>query len=135
VRTPFANCVVNGCNALVAGPIATAPEVENCEPWHGHTNRVPENPVTVQPSCVHVAVSAVKVSWPVCATKNVPNDVCTIAIEPTAASADAASIVTDTMRPATAAAADGSCDADVDEGDVELPPQAATELRASIEAA
>ena len=54
------------------------------------------------------------------ATRNVPNDVCTIAIPPTAASTDAASIVTDTVRPATAAVADGSCVAV--EGDVELPP-------------
>jgi len=134
VTTPFVNRVVNCCNALVAGPFVAAPEVENCEPWHGHTNRSPANPEIVQPSCVHVAVNAVKASCAVRATKNVPNDVWIIAIAPTGASADAASIVTDTVRPATAAAADGSCTA-IGDGDVELSPQAAMELRASIEAA
>jgi hypothetical protein len=134
VTTPFANWVVNCCKDLDAGPIVTAPEVENCEPWHGHTNRLPANPEISQPSCVHVAVKAVKESCAVRATRNVPRDVLTIAIPPTGASADAASIVTDTVRPATAAAADGSCTA-VDEGPAELPPHAATEPRASIEAA
>ena len=133
MTTPFTNWVVNCCNDLVAGPIVTPPEVENCEPWHGHTNRLPANPEIVQPSCVHVAVKAVKESCAVRATRNVPNDVCTIAIPPTAASTDAASIVADTVRPATAAVADGSCVAV--EGDVELPPQAARELSASMEAA
>ena len=89
----------------------------------------------VQPSCVHVAVSAVKEFCAVRATRNAPNDVWTIAADPTEASAGAASIVTDTTRPATVAVADGSCGADPDEGDVELPPHAAAELRASSDAA
>jgi hypothetical protein len=108
--------------------------VVNCEPWHGHANWLPVNPVIMHPSWVHVAVRAVNEFGAVWATRNVPNDVCTLAAEPTAVSAEAASTVIDTIRPVTDAVTDASGGADVD-GDVELPPQAATVPRASIEAA
>ena len=122
VRTPLENCVGYCCSGIVAGPIPTAPVVVNCDPWHGHTNRLLENPVIVQPSCVHVAVRAVNESCAVWATRNVPNGVCTIAAEPTVASGEVASIVTDTTCPATVAEAAPSWGTEGDEGDVGLPP-------------
>ena len=56
-----------------------------------------------------------------------------MAAEPTVANAVAASTFTETTRPATVAAADPSGAAD--EGEVGLPPHAASEPRATIEAA
>lgn len=121
-------------NGLFAGPFATLPEVVNREPWHGHTNWLPANPLTVHPSCVHVALRAVKVSCAVRATRNVPSGVWTVAMEPTAASTDALSTATETSRPARLAAAVGSPVAGVD-GELGPPPHAAAEPRASAEAA
>lgn len=44
----------------MAGPFTTDPLVLYCDPWHGHTNRFEENPVTMHCSCVQTAVSALK---------------------------------------------------------------------------
>ncbi len=61
VSTPLANCELNVRSERAAGPFTTPPLVLKREPWHGQTNVVPENPVTVHPSCVHVAVNTEKV--------------------------------------------------------------------------
>ena len=124
VRTPFANWVGYCCRARAAGPFATPPDVVNCDPWHGHTKRLLSYPVIVQASWVQVAVRAVNESCAVRPTRNTPNEVCTIAAEPTAARADAESTLTDTTLPAVVAATDASCGAE-SEGDVGLPPHAA----------
>ena len=54
---------------------------------------LPEMPLTVQPSCVHTAVTAVNVSCAVRETSALPAALCTSAALPIAASGDAASIV------------------------------------------
>jgi hypothetical protein len=119
----------------VAGPLATAPVVVNRDPWHGHTYWLPENPVIVHASCVQVAVSAVNDSSPVLDTRNLPSALWTIAAEPTAANGDAASIVTDTLRPLTVADTELSADADPEDGDVGLPPPHAAIAPAAATAA
>jgi hypothetical protein len=67
--------------------------------------------------------------------RNVPSDVWSDAAEPTVANADALSIVTETVRPLTVPETALSGGADVDEGDVELPPHAATVPAVSSDAA
>ena len=47
---------LNCCSGRLAGPITTEPDVENADPWHGQTKVDIDDPVTVQPSCVQVAV-------------------------------------------------------------------------------
>jgi len=79
----------------------------------------------VHDSCVQIAVSAVKASCAVREMRNVPSEVCSAAAVPTAASGDPLSIVTETVRPLTVPETALSAGADVEDGDVELPPQAA----------
>jgi len=109
------------------------PDVENVEPWHGHTNWEPEKPVTVQPSCVHVAVRTVALVVPVLVIRKLPRLVCAMAIPPVLASAPEPTAIV-TTRPLT------TPDTDVNgvefaDGDVGLPPQPATVPRASSPAA
>ena len=75
VRTPPAKRVANERNDVVAGPWITAPLVLYVEPWHGQTYCALWNPLTTQPSCVQIAVSAVKEPADVCATRKLPADV------------------------------------------------------------
>jgi len=71
-----------------------------------------------------MAVNAEKASCPVRATRNWPSVVDTIAAEPEAASGDAASTATETIRPETVALADCRGGAELPEGEVGLPPHA-----------
>jgi hypothetical protein len=128
------NCVEYCCSALVAGPLTTAPAVLNRELWQGHTNWLLAKPVIAHPSCVHVAVSTLNASWPVRAMRKVPSDVCTVAAEVTAARADPLSIVTDTVRPLTVPFTALSWEAEVEEGEV-LPPLQAAKVPAASTAA
>jgi hypothetical protein len=57
----------------------------------------------VQPWCVHVAVSAIKESWPVWATSSPPLLYCTNAALPTAANGDEESMLSVMVLPETAA--------------------------------
>jgi hypothetical protein len=79
----------------------------------------------VHDSWVQTAVSAVKASCAVREIRKVPSEVCVVAAAPTAASGDAPSIVTETVRPLTVPDTVLSGGAVEDDGDVELPPQAA----------
>src|ERR1051325_1054529 len=76
----------------------------------------------MQPSCVQVAVSAVNVPADVCATRKLPDEVCTSAAPPTGLSGELASIVSVAAPPTTPALTVGSCGTSL--GLVELPPQA-----------
>ena len=79
---------------------------------------------------MQIAVSTLNESCPVWATRNVPRDVCKIAAEPTAASAEPPSIVTDTVRPLTVPDTDGRGGA-VDDGEEGLPHAASPAAAAS----
>ena len=79
--------------------------------------------LTVQPSCVQVAVSAVTVASPVRARRKLPTDVCVMAKPPTVANAPDARD-TEIVLPETDPDADASAVEEL-EGDVGLPPQAA----------
>jgi hypothetical protein len=59
------------------------------------------NPVIVHVWCVQIVVSALKLSWPVRATRNAPPELRTIAAPPTPARGDAESICTTTVLPLT----------------------------------
>lgn len=101
VNTPSENVDVNLRSGDEAGPFATAPSVVYFELWQGQTKRRPLYSVTVQPSCVHTAVSTVKAVWAVRATRKSPREVSTVATLPTALKAPAESIGTETVRPGT----------------------------------
>ena len=103
------------------------------DPWQGHSKLLPDEFDTVHPSCVHTAVSTVNALDEVRAIRNVPIDVDVVAIEPLFASGDVEPIGIDTTRPATVPLTDAS--GVPDDGDVGLPPQAASEPSASSEAA
>jgi hypothetical protein len=77
----------------------------NVEPWHGHTNCEPENPVMAQPSCVQVAVNTVAALADVRVTRNVPMEVCAMPMPPADASGVPV-VVMVTVRPLTAADTD-----------------------------
>jgi hypothetical protein len=79
------------------------------------------NPLTAQASWVQTAVTVAKVVCAVRAMRYVPVDTVTIAAPPTAASGDAASIVTVRVRFDTVPDTDGTTGAEL--GDVLLPPQ------------
>jgi hypothetical protein len=79
--------------------------------------------VTVQPSCVQVAVRAVTVASPVRARRKLPSDVCVVARPPTVANEPDARD-TEIVLPETDPDADASGVPELD-GDVGLPPQAA----------
>lgn len=79
-------------------------------------------PLTAQPSCVQTAVSAVNAFCAVRAMRYVPVDAVTVAAPPTAASGDAASIVSVSVRLTRVPETDGSAGAEL--GEVELPPHA-----------
>ena len=107
----------------MAGPFWTAPLVLNRDPWQGHTNACPLNPVIVQLSCVQVAVTAVKVSAPVWATRMRPFGLWTRAALPTDARGEPASmfkvappLAAVALRVASAGTSGGS------EPPVTLPP-------------
>jgi hypothetical protein len=106
----------------------------NVEPWHGHTNWDPENPLMVQPSWVHTAVKTLREAASVRARRNVPIDVCVIAIPPVVASGEPAAIGTETVRPLTVAPTEAN-DCALSEGPVGLPPQPAADAMASAPAA
>jgi hypothetical protein len=120
VRTLFENCVGNCCSDDTAGPRTTTPFVLKREPWQGQTNSWLSKPVIVHVSCVQIAVIAVNEFWAVWATRKFPTLACTRAALPTAASGDAASIVTVTAPFTTGAFTEGSEGAE--DGDVGLPP-------------
>src|SRR5262245_43025622 len=69
-----------------------------------------------------MAVSTLKLSCDVRATRNVPSEVCSMAAEPTEASAGEPSIETDTVRPLTVPDTELNCGAPPPEGEVGLPP-------------
>jgi hypothetical protein len=103
------------------------------DPWQGHAKLLPDEFDTVHPSCVHTAVSTVNALADVRAIRNAPIEVSVSAIDPLFASGDVEPIATDTTRPDTAP---GTVASGVpDEADVGLPPQPASEPRATNEAA
>lgn len=127
-------CAANCRNALFAGPLTTAPEVEKVEPWHGQTNCDPEKPVIAQPSCVQVAVKTLIEVALVRVSRNEPRDVWVTAIPPVDASGEFAPTDTETVRPLTDPATDVSGCA-LEDGLVGLPPHPATVPIASSPAA
>lgn len=88
----------------------------------------------VQPSCVQVAVSTVAAFAPVRVSRNVPTDVCVMAIPPVDASGEPAPTGTETTRPLTDEVTDVN-DSALDDGPVGLPPQPATAPSATKPAA
>ena len=62
VRTFAANVVLKRFNDCDAGPLTTVPLVLYWDPWQGHWKVELPNSLTVQASCVHTAVIALKVS-------------------------------------------------------------------------
>jgi hypothetical protein len=97
----FENDVGKDRSGALAGPLTTRPVVEKREPWHGHTKFELSNPVIVHVWCVQMVVSALKLSWPVRATRNAPLELLTIAAPPTPANGDDESIWTCTVAPLT----------------------------------
>ena len=80
---------------------------------------LPETPLIVHASCVHTAVTAVNVSCAVRETSTFAAELCTSAALPTAASGDAASIVSERAPDAAVAETVGRLVALL--GDVEFP--------------
>jgi hypothetical protein len=113
--------------------LATVPDVVKRDPWHGHSNWLAVNPLTVHRSCVHAAVSALNDSCAMRATRKLPSDVCTKAAEPTLDNAGAESTFTVIVRPLTEPDTLASCGAE-DEGLVGLPLHAARLPPASTDA-
>src|SRR3954468_12191319 len=93
VSTGLANFVANDRSDCAAGPWTTAPAVVYFDPWHPQTYWALWKPVTVQPSCVQRAVSAVNDPPDVCETRKLCPDAWTRAAPPTALSGELASIV------------------------------------------
>ena len=83
---------------------------------------LPEMPVMAHPSCVHTAVTAANVSCAVRDTNTFAAALCTRAALPTAASGEAASIVSESVPDAALALIVKSVVALL--GDVEFPPHA-----------
>ena len=83
---------------------------------------LPEMPLIVHASCVHTAVTAANVSCAVRDTSTFAAELLTSAALPTAASGDAASIVSDSVPAAAVALIVGRFVALL--GDVEFPPHA-----------
>ena len=79
--------VLNVDSGRDAGPLTTAPERLNCEPWHWHSYVWFWKVLTVHCSCVHVAVSAENAFCAVRATRNDRPEAFTSAASPTVARA------------------------------------------------
>ena len=124
VSVLLANDEGNDVSARDAGPITTAPPVLNREPWQGHTNCDDSNPLTVQASCVHVAVRTVNAVSLVRAIKKLPIEVLASAAVPADPSAPDAGMVMETTRPETVAVTLESCGAEPPPGELGLPPHA-----------
>ena len=135
VITSPVTCALNCCSGRFAGPLTTAPEVVNVEPWQGQTNCDPEKPLIVQASCVQTAVRAVALAAPVRVTRNVPIDVCATAMAPVEPRVEPSGAWIVMVRPLTDAVAEAS-DCVFDYGPVVLlPPQPTAAPRAMSPAA
>jgi hypothetical protein len=77
------NDTANEARLFVAGPRVTWPDVLYCDPWHGHVNVPPENPLTMHPWWVQITENAWKVSVAVRATRSFRAGVWTMAAVPT----------------------------------------------------